>query len=504
VPDDFAHDARPLVRILGKEPRDWQRADLVEFCLERGIRVINLRFAGLDGKLRELRVPVRSRAQLDRILAVGERVDGSSLFPGLFAPTDSDLYAVPVLRWAFLNPWMEDELEVPCRFAGRDGSPCRRTPDTVLAQAAERLRETTGASLLALAEVEFYLVLDGEEARYGGKTQRNYHQSAPYLRGRVVADDILRAAAAAIGHVKYCHAEVGYVDRLESDDPEIRGGRAEQYELELDLVPIEDLGTWIGVVRWIVRGMAALYDSTATFLPKLEPGAAGNGLHLHLALERDGVNTVLGPDGDLSDDALRVIGGLLGEVRSLTAFGNTVAASFLRLVPGQEAPTRICWGRRDRSSLIRIPLGFTTPQRMDQAMNPAELGPYPDLSAHPTLELRSPDGSAFVHLLLAAVATCVGEGLSAEDGLERARALEAEAPDSFDALPANAVEAAAALRERRGWFEARGFPPALLDLVIEKLRAEDDAGLAERLRALPAEKKRAEARRVMHKDLHKH
>jgi glutamine synthetase len=81
---NFAHDIRPLVRRIGKLPADWQRADLVRVCQQDGIRVLNLHYPALDGKLKELRVPVNSTAYLERILAAGERVDGSSLFPGLF------------------------------------------------------------------------------------------------------------------------------------------------------------------------------------------------------------------------------------------------------------------------------------------------------------------------------------------------------------------------------------------------------------------------------------
>ena len=379
------------------------------------------------------------------------------------------------------------------------------TPDTVLAEAAERVR-AEGAVLKALAEIEFYFIFEPGDGRFQGKTQRNYAQAEPYVRGRSAVDEVLRVAASVIGHVKYAHAEVGYVDRLESPDEDVRRGRAEQYELELDLMPIEDLGTWLTVARWLIRVIAARHGATATYLPKLETGAAGNGMHLHLSLERDGMNTIRDASGELSDDALRLIGGLLGEVQSLTAFGNTVAASFLRLVPGQEAPTRICWGPRNRSSLIRIPLGFSTGSRLDRAVNPAEPGEYPDLSGRPTVELRSPDGSAFVHLLLAAVAACAAEGLAARDGVERARALEDPGGTSsdFEALPASAVDAADALEERRKWFEERGFPARLLDLVMEKLRAEADRGLSQRLAALPEEARSAELRRVLHKDLHKH
>jgi glutamine synthetase len=510
--DRFAHDVRPLVRRLRKPPEEWLRDDLVSVIREDGIRVVNLRYPGFDGKLRELRVPVRDPGRAERVLAFGERVDGSSLFPGLFPASNGDLYVVPVYRWAFRNPWADDELDVVCRYAGPDGAPCPLTPDNVLAAAAERLRATTGATLRALAELELYLILERQDDRFTGIAQRNYHQSSPYLHGRALADEILRVVTEVTGCVKYCHAEVGYVDRIESDDPEIRGRRAEQYELELSLVPVEDLGTWISVARWLIRGIAARHGASATFLPKLEEGAAGSGMHLHLALERDGRNAMRDEGGDLSDEALRLIGGLMGEVHALTAFGNTVAASYLRLVPGQEAPTRVFWGRHDRSSLIRIPLDFRVPARMDQAMNPAETGALPDVASQATVEFRSPDGSAFAHLLLAAVTLCVQEGLTASDALQRARAMEVvrgesgarDAPGSAAPLPATAVEAAERLLERRGFFEERGFPPIWIDLVARKLRQEDDGELSARLAGLPAPRRQAELRRVMHKDLHKH
>ena len=80
-----------------------------------------------------------------------------------------------------------------------------------------------------------------------------------------------------------------------------------------------------------------------------------------------------------------------------SAFGNTVAASYLRLVPGQEAPTQICWGYHPRSSLVRVPLDFSTQKRVDQVMNPEEKGAWPDAVARPTVEYRTPEG--FSHRL---------------------------------------------------------------------------------------------------------
>lgn len=507
---DTQHCIRPLVRRLGKPPESWTRQDLIGHALDAGISYVNFRYPSLDGKLRELRLPVNDRAYLERVLAAGERVDGSSLFPGLFATGASDLYAVPVYRWAFPDPWAADELDVVCRFVGPDGVPSPLTPDNLLARAAERFRERTGAELKALAELEFYLILDRTDDRFSGKAQRSYHQSAPYLHGRPIADDILRKVSAVTGAVKYCHSEVGYIDRIESAEVELDGRRVEQYELEFDLVPIEDLGCWLTVARWLIREIAARHGASVTFAPKLDQGMAGSGLHLHLAVERAGVNTMRASSGDLSEDALDVIGGLMHGAAPLTAFGNTVSASFLRLVPGQEAPTRICWGRHNRATLVRVPLDFAAARRLDRAVNPGEPGEYPSDLSRPTIEYRGPDGSAFHHLLLAAVTSCAERGLLDATLRERAAALEVSAdasPEELEVmrqLPGSAVAAARSLRQERSFFEEAGMAPVVIDHVIGRLEAEADGDLASRLAELPAAERLTEARRLMHKDLHKH
>ncbi len=507
-------DIRPLVRRLDKLPADWRRDDLVRLCQQDGIRVLNLHYASLDGKLKELRVPVNSRAYLERILAAGERVDGSSLFPGLLDSGKSDLYVVPVYRWAFLNPWAADELDVVCRFVDKDGQPCAQTPDNLLFNATARLTQRTGLKLYGLAELEYYLILKRQDERFTGRFQRNYHQSAPYLHGRAIADEMLRVVSSVCGGVKYAHSEVGYCDLLESDDPELAGRRVEQYEIEFDLQPVEELASWVAVARWLVRCIADRHDASATFLPKLHEDMAGSGMHFHLALYKNGTNAMHTPDGsgELSDAALQLIGGVLRHAQPLAAFGNTVASSYLRLVPNHEAPTRICWGRRNRSSLIRVPLAFDLPQRTDTLFNPGEDSEFPRDLARPTVEIRSPDGSAFVNPLLAAIVLCAEEGLLDPGSMAFARGLQVEGnifqqPEllrRLDSLPGTALAAGQVLREQRAWYEERGFTPQLIDIIINKLSDEDDQALGEKLAALPHAERVKHTRRIMHKDIHKH
>lgn len=501
-------DIRPLVRLIGKPPREWTRRDLIDVCRQEDINVINFRYPALDGKLKELRLPVTSPQYLERILAAGERVDGSSLFPRLFDTSKSDLYVVPVYRWAFLNPWADDELDIVCRFAGADGRPAKETPDNILAASAEAFRARTGMALDALTELEFYLFVDDIGGRFTSKTQRNYHQSSPYIQSRPAADEILRVVSQVTGCVKYCHSEVGYMDRIESENPEINGKRVEQYEVEFDLMPIEDLGCWMAVARWLIREIADRHGASVTYLPKLDEGMAGNGLHVHIALKKDGVNRMRDGSGELSEVALGAIGGLLEHAGPMTAFGNTVAASYLRLVPGQEAPTSVCWGRSNRAGLIRVPLAFDSAHRLDQAMNPDEDGEYPASLARPTVEYRSPDGSATSHLLLAGITMCVDHGIGNPGAVALAKRLEVRENQGdvsqYEQLPDTAVAAARTLEEHRTFFEERGMSPRLIDIFINKLRDEADEGLSERLKALPAAERLMASRRLMHKDMHKH
>jgi glutamine synthetase len=263
----------------------------------------------------------------------------------------------------------------------------------------------------------------------------------------------------------------------------------------------------------VIRNVAHRHNMLATFAPKIEEGVAGNGLHFHMELIRDGHNIMTDGDGSLSEEARKLIGGLVYYASTLSAFGNTVASSFLRLVPNQEAPTRICWSHNNRSALIRVPLGWTKESHLASVVNPNDPDSYSDSRGRQTVEIRSPDGSASFHLLLAGLTTAAEHGLTDDGMLELAAKTNVEGNVFSDeekmrhleALPASCVQCARLLDERRSLYEELGvFPRTVIDHQIELLEKEHDEKLNSQFAKLPAEERLTATRELMHKDIHRH
>ena len=518
--------ANPIELLTDKPRADFNRDDVLRVLEEKQIERITFHYTGLDGKYKELKLPVSDARRAERVLCEGERVDGSSLFRGVVDVACSDLYVVPVYASAFLNPFDDRSLDFTCRFLNREGELADFAPDSVLQKAARLLTDSTGLELNALGELEFF-VLHEPSPIYTAPRQRGYHEGSPYVKSGAMLDEIVHHLSQITGAVKYAHSEVGTLGRIESDSPEIHGRTAEQWEVEFLPRPIVECGDALVLSRWIIRNVAWRHNCVATFAPKIEEGVAGNGMHVHVEVAKDGHNLMRSPRGELSDGARRVIGGLCTHADSLTAFGNTVSAAYLRLVPNQEAPTSVCWSDSNRSAMIRVPLGWAGLENLSAKVNPhpskTGLGGPPDYS-HPhktrlggsrreevqTVELRTPDGSAMTHLLLAGITMAAEWGLTHDESLEIAAktylAAGAAPHDSqLMALPRSCVESARTLRVKREQYERNGiFAPALTDYVCRMLESENDEGMNARLAALPADDRLRETRKIMHKDLHRH
>ncbi|HYW94792.1 MAG TPA: glutamine synthetase family protein [Bacteroidales bacterium] len=469
-----------LVAFLKKSATDFTSNDIISFIEAHDIRMVNFRYVAEDGKLKTLNFVVNCRNYLRQILTYGERVDGSSLFSFIDAGS-SDLYIIPRFRTAFVNPFSETPaLDILCSFYTNEGRPLENAPDYVLRKAHQHFKDRTGMTFKALAELEYYINSE-KETNYVVDDLRGYHLSAPFAKWEAFRQEAMMMIASAGGMIKYGHNEVGnFTSETEA---------FEQHEIEFLSCEAEAAADQVVIAKWILRQLASEYGIELSFAPKISVGKAGSGLHIHMMLEKNGVNMMV--DGDhLSDQAKKMIAGILELSPAITAFGNTIPTSYLRLVPNQEAPTSICWGDRNRSVLVRVPLGWLGQNRMVFDANPAETAEEFQFPGKQTVEFRAADGSADLHYLIAGLIVASLHGLESSGSIEKAERLYASSDihkdskkmKSFDRLPASCYESAQALKSARKIFEKDSvFPSGMIDNVIKKLTSYDDRGLSERL-----------------------
>lgn len=468
---DDVFEPHPLVRLLEKPAAEFTCSDLVRAVEQLELRQVNLRYVGGDGRLKTLAFPINSRDHLIQVLMQGERVDGSSIFPGTETEA-SDVYVVPRHRTAFLNPFGErPSLDMLCSFYTEDGRPLPYAREQIVRRAAEVLLQDSGMVLEAFGELEYYLV-DEAERIYPVEEEHGYQESSPFSKGQQVREQVLGHLSAMGIKLKYAHGEVGNI--LEDERQLV------QHEIEFWPAPLEQAADALVLAKWVVREVAYAHGMEVTFAPSVSSDGAGSGLHVHSRLVRDGANAIMGKEG-INDTGRQLIAGYLSAAKALTAFGNTVPTSYLRFTDGDESPEGISWGEADRTGLVRVPLawgGQVLPAMVAHA-NPDNSEPIPEPAIHPqTVELRLADGSADVHLLLAGMAVAAKRGLSDPESLELAARLSTADHDKFEQLPTSCADSADALESERALFEADGvFPSELIDWLIDRLRAYDDATL---------------------------
>lgn len=472
------YNINPLVAHLNKYPEDFTRKDIIKYVTEKGVRVINFRYVAADGRLKSLNFPVTNIKYLENILTYGERVDGSSLFPYISAGS-GDLYVVPRFRTAYHDPFSPiPALGMLCSYFTKDGLPLDSSPEYTLRRASESFTAKTGYKFEAMGELEFYTKA-ADQKMYETPNQRGYHESYPFVKQEGFRCEAMHCIASCGGEIKYAHSEVGNFKRED--------GAYEQHEIEFLVTSVEKAADQLVLAKWILRSLAYKHGLDITFAPKITEGKAGSGMHFHTRLVKNG-KPVMIEDGKLSNQARTAIAGYMDCASSLTAFGNTNPTSYFRLVPHQEAPTSICWGDRNRSVLVRVPLGWTGENDMLHNANPLE--PYETnvTAEKQTVELRSPDGSADIYNTLAGLTVAARHGFEIENPLERAAEtyVDVNIHDSknrekmikLEQLPASCYESALQLEKMRHIYESDGvFSPLLIDGTIDKLKSYNDKEL---------------------------
>lgn len=476
--ENLSLNPNKVVEFLQKDASEFTKADLINFVKCNGIKMVKFMYPADDNRLKSLNFVINSEAYLDSILTYGERVDGSSLFPFIEAG-NSDLYVIPRFSTAFLDPFAEiPTLTLLASFFDKEGLPLKESPEYTLRKACEEFQKTTGYEFHAMGELEYYVIAD-DSGLFHASDQKGYHESAPFAKFNDFRIECMSLIAQAGGQIKYGHNEVGNFTQ--------DGKIYEQNEIEFLPVKAMEAADHLMIAKWIIRTLGSRKGYDVTFAPKITAGKAGSGLHIHFKVMKDGQNLMI-ENGALSDVAKKAITGILEYADAITAMGNKVPTSYFRLVPHQEAPTSICWGDRNRSVLVRVPLGWTGKNDMCSQANPLEKGHDSIPPQRQTVELRSGDCSADIYQLLAAMVVAARKGFEMENALEKAAQFyvsvnihndeNKEKLASLKSLPDSCMASADALEKVREIFQEKDvFSPRLIDGILGKLRKYDDADL---------------------------
>ena len=273
-----------LVRWINKVPQEFTRQDIIDFIIENDIQMVNFMYPAADGRLKTLNFVINDLEYLETILTLGERVDGSSLFPFIEA-SSSDLYVLPRYRTAFVDPFAEmPTVTMLCSFFDKDGKPLESSPEYTLHKACEAFTDVTGMTFQAMGELEYYVIAP-DDGRFPATDQRGYHESAPFAKFNEFRTKCMGYIASAGGMIKYGHSEVGNFA--------LDGTVYEQNEIEFLPVDAEDAADQLSIAKWVIRNLAYEMGYDVTFAPKITSGKAGSGLHIHMRIVKDGHNMML-------------------------------------------------------------------------------------------------------------------------------------------------------------------------------------------------------------------
>ncbi|MCK4856876.1 MAG: glutamine synthetase [candidate division Zixibacteria bacterium] len=350
---------------------------VIELMEKEKVRYIRLYFTDILGQLKGMSI---TRSEIAEVLEQGQGFDGSSI-EGFVRIEESDLMARPDLQTFRIFPWEVAGVRVAmmfCDIETPDGKPYEGDPRWVLRRMLAKAAEY-GYTFYVGPELEYFYFRqnDGPELLDAG----GYFDYATVdigTRARKKAVVALESIGVA---VECSHHEVA----------------PSQHEIDLKYQSALKMADFAMIYRLVVKEMALADGIYATFMPKPLANENGSGMHCHQSLFAGDQNIFFDADApyNLSEIGKHYVAGILRHIRSFTLVTNQWVNSYKRLVPGYEAPCYVSWGRRNRSSLVRVPM--YRPGR-EQASR---------------VELRSPDSSCNPYL---AFALMLAAGL---DGMEQ-------------------------------------------------------------------------------------
>lgn len=368
---------------------------LKSYASTNDIKLIDFKIIDLAGRWHHLTI---TRDRLTEItLEDGIGFDGSSY--GFLTVEKSDMVFIPDLTTAFLDPFTKEKtLTMIANIYNLDKGVKRYPGDPrYVSEKAEEYMKASGIADHSSfgPEFEFYILdhfsykldphhvsvkLDAQQAEWNTHSETSlghhvghhggYHVDLPQDVNYDLRNEMVLCLEENGVPVKYHHPEVGGPGQL---------------EIELSFGTAHEMADRTMLLKYIVKNMAAKNNKAVTFMPKPFFQEAGNGMHVHFHLFKDGDPIFYDKDGysGLSQTALYSIGGMLKHAPALLAITNPSTNSYKRLVPGYEAPVSICFATANRSAVIRIPGYANRPdeKRYEFRSSDATCNPYLAYSA---------------------------------------------------------------------------------------------------------------------------
>jgi glutamine synthetase len=309
---------------------------------ERDIRFVRLWFTDVTGRLKSVAV---APAELEGAFAEGIGFDGSAI-EGFARVSESDMIVKPDPSTFQVLPWRDGSQGTARMFSDillPDGSPSAADSRYVLKRALQRAADL-GFTFYTHPEVEFFLF--NERHRAGSRPvpidEFGYFDHAPHGVGH----DFRRATISTLESmgisVEFSHHE----------------GAPGQQEIDLRYADALTTADNLMTFRTVVQQTAVEHGVWASFMPKPLQDHAGSGMHTHLSLFEGDRNAFYEPGAEyqLSKVARAFIAGLLTHAQEISGVTNQWVNSYKRLAGGGEAPAWVCWGHRNRSALVRVPM----------------------------------------------------------------------------------------------------------------------------------------------------
>jgi glutamine synthetase len=362
-----------------------------------GVRFVRLWFTDVLGFLKSFAIPVE---ELEKGFREGIGFDGSAV-EGFARVEEADVLARPDPETFRILPWPRDDpvARMLCDITHPDGAPFEGDPRHVLRRVARGAGEL-GFTVRLAPEIEYFVSASAdrfEPLDRGGYFDLTTAEVADDLRARIVdALDRLGIRVEAFHH---------------EDAPS-------QHEIDLGPGEALDSADAVMTVRLAVKEAAQELGMHASFMPKPDAAIQGSGMHTHVAVLEGERNALFDPTAEagLSKVGRSFVAGLLEHAPAITAVTNQWVNSYKRLVPGFEAPVHVCWARRNRSALVRVPA--SSDERGSR------------------IEYRSPDPACNPYLAFAVI---VAAGM---DGVRRELEPPAETVEDLGALSRDELRAA--------------------------------------------------------------